>query len=171
MFSLENILVTRSVQSVHFSYSVVSNSLQPHGFQHASLPYPSPISRVCSNSCPSSRWCHPTISSSHRQTRELLITCVIGHANTHCIFESLQLAGFLLVTYCIVEQYVSISWRPFLVPAFRPCGCSLLPQAFQWLLSNLFLLGCLPRPTTSSLNIYGTSYGPVTHSRPKMWKV
>ena len=64
MFSLENILVTRSVQSVHFSYSVVSNSLQPHGFQHASLPYPSPISRVCSNSCPSSRWCHPTISSS-----------------------------------------------------------------------------------------------------------
>ena len=64
MFNLENILVTRSVQSVHFSYSVVSNSLQSHGLQHASLPYPSPASRVCSNSCPSSRWCHPTISSS-----------------------------------------------------------------------------------------------------------
>ena len=78
---------------------------------------------------------------------------------THiCIFESLQLAGSLLVTYCIVEECVSISWRPFLMPAFRPCGCSLLPQAFQWLLSNLFLFGCLPRPTTSSLKIWHQSW-------------
>ena len=39
-------------------------SLQPHGLQHARLPCPSPIPRACSNSCSSSRWCHPTISSS-----------------------------------------------------------------------------------------------------------
>ena len=44
------------------------------------------------------------------------------------------------------------------MPAFRPCGCSLLPQAFQWLLSNLFLFGCLPRPTTSSLKIWHQSW-------------
>ena len=50
--------------SVQFSCSVVSNSLQPHGLQHASLPCPSPSPRACSNSCPSSWWCHPTISSS-----------------------------------------------------------------------------------------------------------
>ena len=36
----------------------------PHGLQHARLPCPSPTPRVCSNSCPSSQWCHPTISSS-----------------------------------------------------------------------------------------------------------
>ena len=36
----------------------------PHGLQHARLPCPSPSSRVCSNSCPMSQWCHPTISSS-----------------------------------------------------------------------------------------------------------
>ena len=42
----------------------VSNSLQPHGLQHTSLPYSSPTPRACSNSCPSSRWCHPTISPS-----------------------------------------------------------------------------------------------------------
>ena len=48
-------------QSVQFSHSVVSSSLQPHGLQHARLPCPSPISGACSNSCPSSRWCHPTI--------------------------------------------------------------------------------------------------------------
>ena len=50
--------------SVQFSCSLVSKSLQPHGLQHARLPCPSPTPRVCSNSCPSNRWCHPTISSS-----------------------------------------------------------------------------------------------------------
>ena len=47
-----------------FSHSVVSDSSQPHGLQHTKLPCPSPISRAYPNSCPSSRWCHPTISSS-----------------------------------------------------------------------------------------------------------
>ena len=47
-----------------FSHSVVSDSLWPHGFEHARLPCPSPSPRACSNSCPLSQWCHPTISSS-----------------------------------------------------------------------------------------------------------
>ena len=42
----------------------MSNSLQHHGLQHARLPCPSLYPRVCSNSCPLSQWCHPTISSS-----------------------------------------------------------------------------------------------------------
>ena len=52
----------------------MSNSLQPHGLQHTRLPCPSPTPTACSNSCPSSRWCHPTISapvitfSSHLQS-------------------------------------------------------------------------------------------------------
>ena len=50
--------------SVQFSHSVVSYSLQPHGLQHSRPAYPSPTPRVYSNSCPLSRWCHPTISSS-----------------------------------------------------------------------------------------------------------
>ena len=50
--------------SVQFSRSVVSDSLQPHELQHARPPCPSPIPRVHSNSCASSRWCHPAISSS-----------------------------------------------------------------------------------------------------------
>ena len=44
--------------------SVLSDSLQPHGLQHTRLPCPSPIPGDCSNSCPLSRWCHPTVSSS-----------------------------------------------------------------------------------------------------------
>ena len=39
-------------------------TLWPHGIQHSRLPCPSPSPRVCSNSCPLSQWCHPTISSS-----------------------------------------------------------------------------------------------------------
>ena len=42
----------------------MSNSLKPHGLQHPRLPYPSPTPGDCSNSCLSSQWCHPTISSS-----------------------------------------------------------------------------------------------------------
>ena len=48
---------------VQFSRPVVSDSLRSHGLQHTRLPWPSPTPRVCSNSCPSSPWGHPTISS------------------------------------------------------------------------------------------------------------
>ena len=57
-------------QSMHaiglvvFSHSVMSDSLWPHGLQHTRPPCPSPTPGVYSNSCPLSRWCHPTISSS-----------------------------------------------------------------------------------------------------------
>ena len=47
-----------------FSWSLVSNSLRPHGLQHARPPCPSPTPGVRSNSYPSSRWCHPAISPS-----------------------------------------------------------------------------------------------------------
>ena len=49
---------------VHFSYSVMSDSLRPHRLQHARLPCLATAPKACSNSCPSSRRCHPTISSS-----------------------------------------------------------------------------------------------------------
>ena len=54
----------RHISSVQFSCSVVSDSFQLHTVQHARPSCPSPTPRVYSNSCPSSRWCHPTISSS-----------------------------------------------------------------------------------------------------------
>ena len=50
--------------SVQFSRSVMSDSLWPHELQHARPPCPSPTPGVHPNSCPLSRWCHPTISSS-----------------------------------------------------------------------------------------------------------
>ena len=68
-----NLWATREAQSFSkgwcyyllnlFSRSVVSDSLWPHGLQHARLPCPSLFPRLCSNSHPLSRWYHPTISS------------------------------------------------------------------------------------------------------------
>ena len=55
---------TWRVRSVQFSCSVMSNSLQLHEPQNARPPCPSPTPRVYPNTCPSSRWCRPTISSS-----------------------------------------------------------------------------------------------------------
>ena len=51
-------VISTSFLLLLFSRSVVSNSLQPHGLQHARLPCPSLSPRVYSNSCPLSRWCH-----------------------------------------------------------------------------------------------------------------
>ena len=53
-----------NTNAVQFSHSVVSDSLQPHGMQHARPPCPSPTPGACSNACPSCQWCHSTISFS-----------------------------------------------------------------------------------------------------------
>ena len=60
----KNFCSTNWWKTHQFSCCVVSYSLQPHGLQHARLPCPSLLPGVFSNSCPSSQWCHPTISSS-----------------------------------------------------------------------------------------------------------
>ena len=61
---IKSINISVSSHSVQFSCSVMSNSLWPHGLQHARPPCPSPTPRVYSNSCPLSWWWHSTISSS-----------------------------------------------------------------------------------------------------------
>ena len=61
---LSRVLDERHLASVQFSRSVASDCLQPHESQHARPPCPSPTSGVHPDSLPSSRWCHPAISSS-----------------------------------------------------------------------------------------------------------
>ena len=67
-FHIVNALLFHTLLSCHFMFSlvpqVVSDSLQPHGLQHSRLPCPSLTPGACSNACPLSQWCHPTISSS-----------------------------------------------------------------------------------------------------------
>ena len=62
--SLPLLLMGLRISSVQFSCSIMSDSSWPHGMQHTRPPCPSPTPGVHSDSCPLSRWCHPTISSS-----------------------------------------------------------------------------------------------------------
>ena len=71
-----------------FSVAVVSDSLWLHGLQHARLPCPSLCPRVCSNSCPLSQWCHPTISSSVAPFSCLLSFLALGSFPMSWLFIS-----------------------------------------------------------------------------------
>ena len=74
--------------SVQFSHSVMSDSLRPHELQHARPPCPSPNTRVHSNSCPSSWWCHPAISSSvvpSSSCPQSLLASVFSSETTLCM--------------------------------------------------------------------------------------
>ena len=62
--AVSNCSLNPGFSSVQFSHPVMSNSLWPHESQHTRPPCPSPTPGVYSNSCPSSQWCHPAISSS-----------------------------------------------------------------------------------------------------------
>ena len=79
--------------SVQFSCSVESDCLRPHGLQHARLPCPSPTPRACSNSCPSSRWCHPIISTTLDGFKNSFISLQF------CMSEVLAQHGWVLCTW------------------------------------------------------------------------
>ena len=61
---ISSLLFPKGFRFSSLSCSVMSDSLRPHGVQHTRPPCPSPTPRVYPDSCPLSRWCHPTISSS-----------------------------------------------------------------------------------------------------------
>ena len=61
---ISSVILSAWLSALLFSHSILSNSLWPHGLQHANLLCPSLPPRVCSNLCPLSWWCHPTVSSS-----------------------------------------------------------------------------------------------------------
>ena len=101
--------------SVQFTCSVISNSLRPHGLQHARPPCPSPTPRDYSNSCPLSQWCHPTITSS-----------AIPYSSLPPSFPSLL-------------KSVSSSHQVAKVLEFQ-----LQHQSFQWIFrTNSFRMDCL----------------------------
>ena len=97
-----------------FCRSVMFDSLRPHGLQHARLPYPSPTPRAYSNSCPSCRWCHPTISSSVRP----FSSCP----------QSLPASGSFLMSQCFasggqsIEVSASASVFPMNIQEWFPLG-------------------------------------------------
>ena len=98
--------------SVQFNCSVVSSSLRPHGLQHTRPPCPSLTPKPCSNSCPSSRWCHPTISFSVVP----FISCL----------QSFPASESFLISWLFASGGQSI-------------GVQLQHQSFQWIFRTDFL--------------------------------
>ena len=98
-----------------FSCSLVSGSLQPHGLQHTRLPCPSPAPRACSNSCPSSQWCHPTISSSvipfssHLQSFPGSGSFPMNQFFTSC-GQSIGASTLALVLPVNIQDWFSLGW-------------------------------------------------------------
>ena len=143
---------------LQFSRSVVSNSLWPHGQQHARLPCPSPTSGAYPNSCPSSRWCHPTISSS-----------VIPFSSCLQSFSasgSFQMSQFFALGGQSIGVSASASVFPMNIQDWFPLGLTgwislqskgLSKQSSpmpQFISSNSLVLSFLYSPTLTSIHDY-----------------
>ena len=102
------------ISSVEFSCSVVSNSLWPHGLQHIRPPCPSPTPRVYSNSCPLSRWCHPTISSS--------VNPFSSHLQSFLALGSFQMSQFFTSGGQSIRVSASASVLPMNIQDWFPLG-------------------------------------------------
>ena len=115
-----------------FNYSVMSDSLQPHGLQHTRLPCPSPSPGTCSNSCPLSWWCHPTISSSVIPFSSCLLSFPAS--------ESFPVSHFLESGGQSIGVSASASVFPMNIQDWFSLGCpgwiSLLSKGFSRVLSN-----------------------------------
>ena len=122
--------ISKIFSSVQFSHSVMSNSLRPQGLQDARAPCPSPTPGVYSNSCPLSRWCHPTVSSS--------VFPFSSHVQSFPAWGSFQMSQFFASGGQSIG--VSASILPMNAQAWFPLGwtgwTSLQSKEFSRVFSN-----------------------------------
>ena len=111
--SLYVIAYNTQSSSVHFSHSVVSDSLWPHGLQHTRPPCPSFTPGVYSNSCPLSWWCHPIISSS---------VIPFSHIQFLLASGSFQVSQFFASTGQSIGVSASTSVLPMNIQDWFPLG-------------------------------------------------
>ena len=118
--------------SGQFSHSVMSDSLRPHGLKHTKLPCPSKTPGIYSNSCPSSWWCHPTISSSAAPFS--------SHPQSFPASGSFLMSQFFASTGQSIGVSVSASVRPMNIQDWFPLGwtgsISLQSKGLSRVLSN-----------------------------------
>ena len=123
---------TQSLSSVQFSCSVISDSWQPHGLQHARLPCPSPTPGAYSNSQPLSQWCHPTMSSS--------VTPFSSHLQSFPASGSFQMSQFFASGGQSIAAFASASVLPMNIQDWFPLGWTgwifLLSKGFWRVFSN-----------------------------------
>ena len=109
-----SVYLNMNVFSVQTSRSVVFDSLWPHGLQHARLPCLSPTPGVYSNSCPSHRWCHPTISSS--------VVPFSSHFQSFPASGSFPMSRFFTSGGQIIGVLTSASILPMNIQVWFPLG-------------------------------------------------
>ena len=146
-----------TVSSVLFSCSVVSNLLRPHELQHARPPCPSPAPGVHPNSCPSSQWCHPAISSS--------VVPFSSCLQSFPAAESFPVSQFFAWAGQSIGASASASVLPRNIQDWFPLGLtgfiSLLskglsesPPTPQFKSINFLVLSFLSSPTLTSIHDY-----------------
>ena len=142
--------------SVQISHSVVSDSLQPHGLQHARLHCPSPTPGTYSNSCPLSRWYHPTISSS--------VISFISHLQSFPASGSFQMSQFFASGGQSIGVPASASVLPMDIQDWFPLGLtgliSLQSKRFSWVFSNT---------TVQKHQFFGTQLSSQSNSHIHTW--
>ena len=115
------------LSSVQFSHSVVSHSVRPHRLQHTRPPCPSPTPRAYSDSCPSSRWCHPTISFS--------VVPFSSCPQSFSVSESFQMRQFFTTNDQSMRVSASASVLPVNIQDWFPLGLTgWISLLSKWLL-------------------------------------
>ena len=144
---------------VQFSHLVLSDSFRPHGLQHTRLPYLSPTPGTCSNSCPSSQWYHPTISSSVVP----LSSCLHSFAASGAFLRSQFFASHgqsigTSASASVIPMNIQ-DWFPFRIDWFD-------------LLAVQGTLKTSPAPQFESINssAFSLLYGPALTSIQDYWK-
>ena len=141
--------------SIRFSRSVMSDSLWPHWLQHARPPCPSPTLRVYSNSCPLSRWCHPTISSS--------AVPFSSHLQSFPASGSFQMSQFLASGGQNIGVSASASVLPKNIQDWFPLGWT------SWIsLQSKGLSKASPTPQFKSIILWHSAFFIVQLSHPYM---
>ena len=142
-----------------FSCSVGSNSLQPHRLQHARIPCPSPFLRACSNACPLSQWCHPTILSS-------------AEPFSFCL-QSFPASGSFPMSWLFplgsesTTASASASVLPMNIQNWYPLGLTSLISLMSQVCSRVFFSRRLENINSSRISLL---YGPNLTSIYDYWK-
>ena len=153
-----NYLIVKSSFS-QFSRSIISNSLQLNGLQHARLPCPSPTSRACSNSCPSSQWCHSTISS--------LVITFFSCLQSTTAPGSFPMSQFFVSGGQSIGVSVSASVLPMNIQDWFPLGWTGWISLQSEGLSRIFSGNTVQKYQSSMLSFL---YGPTVTSMYDYWK-
>ena len=142
-----------------FSHSVMSDSLQPHGLQHARLPCPSPTPGACSNLCPSSWWCHQAISS--------FVVPFSSYLQSLLALGSFPMSQFFSSGGQSIGASVSASALPMNIQDWFPLELGLV-----WSWSPRDSQGSSPTPQFKSINSLALRflYGPTLTSIHDYWK-